>query len=143
MLFSHLATHIREYPSLADPSFNPYEAAELNKCRLEFGLSDYPGFGTPFPVGSAPLSLPVRVADHFGNLRPESYLMDAATYDAAANLIHRHDFWIKPPFIWIGVISRDNRIVRYWQWPVVVYRNQIVLRDSVRLPRFSGHRTSA
>jgi hypothetical protein len=130
-VFSCLAKEILAFKDLVDPSLNPLEAAEKKNCRLEFGLCDYPDFGRPLKGGDGgPFQLAVQVADTNGELRPSSYSMDATIFAAAAKQIQRHNFFLQPPFVWIGIISSDASIVRYWQWPAVVSLGKLLMKDS-------------
>jgi hypothetical protein len=130
-VFSCLANEILTFKDLANPSLDPFEAAEENKCRVEFGLCDYPDFGRHLKGGDGgPFQLAVQVSDMNGELRPYSYSMDATIFAAAAKQIQRHKFFLQPPFVWIGIISSDGSFVRYWQWPAVVSLGKLLMKDS-------------
>ena len=130
LLFASLFKQILEFKMLSRATVTPFQAAEAKKCRLEFGLCRYKAFGPTIPFPTGDLFLPVSIADEEGRLRDASYCMEQEVFKNASDQVRRLNSYINPPYLWIAIISSSQRIVRYWQWPVVIYGDNIVLTDS-------------
>jgi len=129
LFFKTLYKQIRGFNKLTRAEIDPFQAAEDKSCRLEFGICEYTSFGVTVPFQMVEIPLLLTIACQETEFRQVSYFFSSELLERASDQVRRYKSCISPPYLWIGIVS-DQRIVRYWQWPVVFTSRHVVLTDS-------------